>query len=217
MTFPGQRPLLRPMPDEWIDHVLSADYDIYPSSLEPETLKSWVRVSSAFTMQYIHPSAPEEVVGVCIMIPALSMWWKDIINGKIHEWEITPGMLWHRGHSKADVGIHIWHIERYPGWERRWGGFGKYIWHDVQEAIRKEHRMNVIGYSALAVTSDGIRLFQNGMGWTGNPDYEGQWVVENVQTRERKIIDKRDWVGMDAWKIVGDCKMLVKMENPRMH
>ena len=79
----------------------------------------------------------------------------------------------------------------------------------------EQQGLRVIGYSALAVTSDGVRLFSTGLGWKEFPGYDGQWVVAhgNAEAKEIKIVEKRDWMGVDGWEIVGNCKMLVRLEE----
>jgi len=88
------------------------------------------------------------------------------------------------------------------------------MWGDVQDLIEQQGPW-VIGYSALAVTSDGVRLFRTGMGWNESPSYDGQWVVaqENAEAKEIKIVEKRDWMGIEGWEVVGDCKMLVRLRE----
>lgn len=94
------------------------------------------------------------------MLPVLKPHWDDLVSGKIHEWDIVPSMLWHEGCARADVGLHIWHIKRFPGWQRTWGGFGKYVWDEVRSSLLDQPKgPRVVGYSALAVTEDGMRLF----------------------------------------------------------
>ena len=93
-------------------------------------------------------------------------------------------------------------------------GFGQYMWEDVQ-GLMEQQGPRVIGYSALAVISDGVHLFRTGMGWKESSGYDGQWVVaqRNTGVKETKIVKKRDWVGVKGRGVVGDCKLLVSLRE----
>jgi len=88
------------------------------------------------------------------------------------------------------------------------------MWEDVQGLVEQQGPQ-VIGYSALAVTGDGVRLFHTGMGWEESPGYDGQWVVAHgdAEAKETKIVEKRDWIGVEGWEVVRDCKMFVKLSE----
>ena len=197
-----------------------ADSQIYPSPLSLSVLTSWVKTCPSFALQYLHPKDQGKVVGICIILPILKSHWDDLVSGRIHEWDILPSMLWHHDGECAkvdsDVGLHIWHIERFPGWQRTWGGFGKYVWDEVRRGLLDQLKgPRVRGFSALAVTEDGVRLFRDWLGWRESSCYQGQWVVSSGvgENRQTKIVEKEDWLGVVDMEVIGDCKMFVGMRE----
>lgn len=175
-------------------------------------------------------------MGVCIVLPIYRSYWRELVDGRIHEWDVGPGMVWRprgggaesregeregkgegegEGEEEREVGLHVWHIERFPHWEEHWGRFGGYVWRDIQRLV-SEHKaegLRVIGCSALAVTEDGVRLFGDGMGWGEAGEYRGQWVV--ARRGETRIVEKGVWEREggeeEGWEVVGNCVMFVKM------
>lgn len=233
MPSRAETPVLQPLSSSSMELVFGADSQIYPSPLPLSVLASWVKACPNFAFQYRHPGDPGKVVGICITLPVLKLHWDDLVSGRIHEWDIAPSMLWRGGGGgecakKAgvddDVGLHIWHIERLSGWQRAWGAFGKYVWDDVSRGLLDQPKgPNVMCYSALAVTEDGMRLFRDRLGWKESPCYQGQWVVSSGvgENRVAQIVEKKDWlagVGVEAvvaagLEVIGDCRMLVGMRE----
>ena len=217
----AEAPILQPLSSSSMELAFGADSQIYPTPLSFSDFASWVETCPTFAFQYQHPRDLGKVVGVCIMLPILKPYWDDLVSGRIHEWDIVPSMLWHHhggGYAEpdSDVGLHVWHIERFSGWRRAWGGFGKYVWDEVKRGLLDQPKgPKVVGFSALAVTEEGTRLFRDRLGWKEIPRYQGQWVVSSGvgEDRQTKIVEKKDWVGVVGVEVVGDCRMFVKMRG----
>lgn len=66
------------------------------------------------------------------------------------------------GASEAvNVGVHIWHVERGKKEER---GFGRRAMRELEVRIKEIGGRKVMGWSALAVTDDGVGLNRS-LGW----------------------------------------------------
>ncbi|KAF8472460.1 hypothetical protein BDZ91DRAFT_715112, partial [Kalaharituber pfeilii] len=221
-----QAPLRKSLPASKITIALSADNNIYPSPLTVSTLQSWANICPAFFLQYVHPLNQSEIVGICIAIPILAPYWDDLIAGRIREWEVRPEMLYSRDRVRepVQVGLHVWHVERFSSWDRAWGGFGRLAWKDIEAVMEREgietqagsdSGVLMKGYSALAVTEDGLRLFRDNLGWERSKEYAGQWVTEDIKMK-RRIVEKSEWSQeAEGYRIIGDCHMLVKVKGDK--
>jgi len=98
--------------------------------------------------------------GMCITIPLNKTGWNKLINGKLAEADLDSKTIFDNSRDK-EIGLHIYHIERFSDGK----GFYKNSLNglnSVLENLRKTNpKLNIIGFSALCVTSQGIGLFYN--------------------------------------------------------
>ncbi|KAI5806570.1 hypothetical protein DFH27DRAFT_349057 [Peziza echinospora] len=231
-------PVVRSLPPHQLPLLLSADASLYPSPLTLSTLSSWVATCPDFALQYTLPQNirksqgsdvdQDEVVGVCIVLPVLAQHWNELISGRLKEWDVGPEMLWRpvSGSPAPDgIGLHVWHIERFGGWDgKAWGKFGLLALRDIQRVLDKfgigsQGSALVKGYSALAVTEDGRRLFMDQLQWKQEPAYDGQWVLKDARTQRTWIVEKSDYSGKTVEEnilIQGNCTMLVQRHGSQL-
>jgi hypothetical protein len=169
---PPPRPQPTPLSKDLIPTLLSADASIYPSPLTLATLTSWITAAPAYALQYLTPTGA--LAGVVIALPLRRDCWKAVTDGRVKEWEITAEML---APGEADVGVHMWHVERYSGCIKAWGRFGDAVMQDL----------GAKRWSALCVTDEGRRMMERFGGREGR--YRGQVVVEGV------LKEREEWDG----------------------
>lgn len=190
-----------------------------------------------------------DLAGVVIILPILSPHWERLISGELKEWDITEKMLFRTstfGNAAANtpgvkeksrdtvtLGLHTWHIEKFPAWDRfnlshpeePSSSFGIYARDDADSFLLSLQRdlmpvkLEIVGSSALCVTSAGERLFGQRLGYTEG-EYKGQVVVqeadETTKIMEAEGWDKKKAIGSTCRgneKVVGKCRMLVKMNR----
>lgn len=148
-----------PLPASYLPTLLAADTAIYPSSgnLTLPRLESWIAAAPSFSLLF--PSG-----GIIVSLPLLAPYWRLFVAGDLDEWEIDDSMLLQEsslqpGSRPVEVGIHSWHIERND--DAR--GFGKRAFAELQRRL-EDVGARVIGWSALAVTADGVGLCRS-LGW----------------------------------------------------
>lgn len=173
-----------------------SESSLYPSPLTLATLLSWIAAVPAFSFTYTSG-------GMLVTLPVKLQPWHRIVSGELKEWEITPCML--AAGSDESVGLHVYHIEKFAGWQGSWGRFADVALRRVQELV-VERNMKVEGWSALAVTEDGYRCFER-LGFCEG-EYLGQVVVR--ENDELRILEVKDCVGEMRGEILMACKMLVK-------
>ncbi|KAI5842371.1 hypothetical protein BZA05DRAFT_449149 [Tricharina praecox] len=178
-TSTTARPLPIPLPPTLIPALLASDSSIYPSPLTLSTLTSWITTAPSSTLYY--PSS-----GIAVSLPLQLPYWLLLTSGELKEWELTPSMFAAPGAAAAEVGVHVWHVERWDGWRREWGVFGDVVRQDLGLAAGGR-------WSALVVTHEGRRMFERR--WGGREGaYSGQVVVGGV-LREREEWERKGGVG----------------------
>ncbi|TGZ80639.1 hypothetical protein EX30DRAFT_341296 [Ascodesmis nigricans] len=149
-----------PLPPHLLAPLLASDTEIYPSSarLSLSRLESWI--DAAPSLSLLFPSG-----GVIIALPMLASHWKSLVTGELNEWDIDARFLYpettaaHGGPQPMEIGIHSWHIER----NGEPPGFGKRAMEEVKQRV-EALGLRITGWSALAVTEDGIGLCRS-FGW----------------------------------------------------
>lgn len=133
-------------------------------------------------------AAAESVLGSIIVVPLLEVYWARLTGeGKsprsgtspdeetlMREHDVDPEVMFPPrtgapGGEKAEVGLHVFHIERFPGFtsggeeDEKWRrvGFTRLALEEIRGrvAARFPH-WSVMGYSALTVTPEGRRAFK---------------------------------------------------------
>ncbi|RPA86332.1 hypothetical protein BJ508DRAFT_373074 [Ascobolus immersus RN42] len=127
-----------PLTKEDVLSLLAADQDLWPQPLTEEQILSWWTSAKDWSWKYI--------TGVA---------------GKLKEHQIVKGHIWKERNGDHEVGLHIFHVEKDRAlWKIEWGRMMVTVFDDLQGVVKK-HDVEVLGYSALAVTSDGFRAFKD--------------------------------------------------------
>jgi len=162
------RPSPTALPTPQIPTLLASDSELYPSPLTLATLTGWIAAAPSHALDYAG-------AGVAVALPLALAPWRALVAGDLKEWELTPAMFVAPGARPG--GVHVWHVERYPGWRREWGPFA--------DAVRRDLRLDEGAgrWSALCVTPDGRNMCERR--WNGRERaYSGQVVVDGA-LRER--------------------------------
>lgn len=176
------RPTPTPLPATHLATLHASDSTLYPSPLTLAQLQAWHAAAPATSLLY----APD--AGAVVALPIQRAYWLQLIAGELREWEITPAMLGGGG------GLHVWHVERYAAWPRRWGRFA--------DAVAADLGLGARPWSALVVTRAGRAMFER-LGGRARA-YAGQ-VVVGGRIVERAAWDGRGAVAAEAVMLVGGC------------
>ncbi|KUI68988.1 hypothetical protein VM1G_03974 [Cytospora mali] len=172
-----------------LEFTYDADQAIYPApSLTYDRLKSWAescpelcivlrrghddgqpQVSSASAVS-------ESVLGSIIVLPLLRRYWVQLTaemrsegpllqEHDVDPMEMFPPRTGALGSEKAEVGLHVFHIERFAGFmtgeEVKRIGFTQLALEEIRGRVEvKFPYWRVMGYSALTVTPEGSRAFK---------------------------------------------------------
>ncbi|KAK3297787.1 uncharacterized protein B0H64DRAFT_441220 [Chaetomium fimeti] len=126
----------------------------------------------------------DAVMGVVIVLPLRKGCWEDLLSGRLKEPDIEPGSAFPGsglggcggdegsdeggdGEGKEEVGLHVYHIERF---ETGCGGAGKkgfceFALGEVMRRVQARPGWKVVGMSALTATPTGKRAFER-LGFT---------------------------------------------------
>lgn len=149
-------PHIMPLSSPDLPSLLGADASLYPSPLTLVSLASWIDTAPYLSFKYLSSLASNSPCGVCVILPLLAHHWEALVRGDLKEWDITPEHLWSPSNLSATeekVGLHVWHIERFGGWQPEWSGkegFSRYCWKDVDNAVKymlQEGCSGIMGYS----------------------------------------------------------------------
>lgn len=183
-------PYLLPLDSFDLPNLLGADASLYPSPLTLVSLASWIVTAPYLSFKYLPALTSNSPCGICVILPLLERHWEALIRGDLKEWDITPKHLWSPSNpsaTKENVGLHVWHIERFESWEPEWsgkGGFGKYWWNDVDNAVKhmlQEGCSGIIGYSGMKYLLTPV--YRN----NGNPLYSSL-----CNSRRREVVPRKD-------------------------
>lgn len=141
--------------------IYRADQEIYPSDLSLQSLMSWIyagghhfshrfMVNANDAPAHLHRNWPigidDVLVGTIITLPLKRNHWEDLLDGNLPEPEIGEQHLVQSPAASAEVGLHVFHIEKeelYPG-----RGFTRQALAFLQETARVEG-WKVVGYSGM--------------------------------------------------------------------
>lgn len=152
MTMTTKAPWVRRsiINDNILKGIYASDQDMYPAPLTYERLKSWV--DSRPELSICFQAMPEESrdavpIGAIIVLPLVKEHWNDILVGKLKESDIDPASMF-AGDSKADVGLHVFHIERFEAFNPlgRLRHFAEFAVEDIRDVVEKKN-WNILGYS----------------------------------------------------------------------
>jgi hypothetical protein len=142
------------------DQVIASDKAVYPtaSPMAADAMARWYRNNPEFGIAFEQNGT---LCGICVAIPLNTRGWTDLISGRLSESQVDDSAIFKEGIDNA-IGIHIYHIEKHPAWGSA-QPFYKAALHALRGALQHVQRADVvpdvIGFSGLCVTAQGIRLF----------------------------------------------------------
>ncbi|RPA86239.1 hypothetical protein BJ508DRAFT_373003 [Ascobolus immersus RN42] len=162
---PAPPPTTAPLTRADVLSLLEADQDLWPQPLTEEQIISWWDSAPDWSWKYITSStATSTTTGLFFCIPLRKSSFRMLQRGKLKEHQIGEEHIWKPAEDgEREVGLHVFHVEKdqtKAGWRREWGGMMARAFADLQLVVKK-HGVEVLGYSALAVTPDGFRAFKN--------------------------------------------------------
>jgi hypothetical protein len=142
--------------EDLIKEIHSSDQSIYPAPLTYERLKSWVEGCPELSISYkISKGGSDEeppLAGVVIVLPVRAEYWRDILVGKLKETDILPYTFANDSDVDTEVGLHIFHIEKFDAWNEEIGKFdglrpfAEFALQDAREVVEKKG-WRILGYS----------------------------------------------------------------------
>jgi len=147
-----------------IQEIHSSDQSIYPAPLTYERLKSWVESCPELSISYKfsvgESDEDQPLAGVVIVLPVKGEYWRDILVGKLKETDIHPDTFVRDADVETEVGLHIFHIEKFDAWNEEIGKFdglrpfAEFALQDAKEIVENKG-WKILGYSALTATAAG--------------------------------------------------------------
>lgn len=115
-----------PIDDRLLEEIHNADQAIYPAPLLTyERLRSWA-VACPELCIYLRRHDPEPAAqGVVIVLPVREKYWGRLVAGELKEHDVDPSEMFppgaaddgsdgsHGQPEKVEVGLHVFHVERY--------------------------------------------------------------------------------------------------------
>lgn len=139
-----------------LKRIYASDQDMYPVPLSFERLQNWVAQSPELSVCYLDSAAegcdsPGDAVeiGAVIVLPLRKSQWEELLVGRLKEIEVDASIMFGSSDTDElqDVGLHIFHIERFEGCGRtKVQRFAEFVLEDVREAATRYH-WNILGYS----------------------------------------------------------------------
>jgi len=149
--------LVRPIDRSDYPRLFELDRAVYPtaSPVTEDVVDQWYRRNREFGM--IFPGeAPGSISGLFIVIPLSQEGWDNLITGKLTEAQMKDDMIFDPQRDTA-LGLHNYHIENLTGQQ----GFYKKALPALGNIVNAlEPQVNLLGFSAYAVTNAGIRLHE---------------------------------------------------------
>jgi hypothetical protein len=151
---------------DMLRNIFNSDQSMYPAPLAYERLKSWVAACPELSILYKTStsgsaddegtSAPDEsflVAGVIVVLPIKTRHWHDLLEGRLKETDIDPhSMFANTDAAESDVGLHIFHVEKFDAWNSSvgkfdgWQPFAEFSLADVVE-VAETKGWQILGYS----------------------------------------------------------------------
>lgn len=151
-----------PIPDTILKRIYDSDQEMYPAPLTYERLKSWIDGCPELSICF--ETIPGEgtntvPVGAVIVLPVVKMYWDDLVLGRLKETDIDAATMFPGGGGEVDVGLHVFHIERFDAGTRitKVRNFAQVALESVRDIVRKR-AWNVIGHSGMSTHASPARL-----------------------------------------------------------
>jgi hypothetical protein len=195
---------LRAVTPKDYDLILELDKKVYPTK-NPVTKKiidRWYANNPEFGLIY----ETEGVIdGICIAIPLNNEGWNKLIDGKINESEIDSKHLFDINSTK-EIALHIYHIEKS---NKNLKNMHNICLNDLAKIIKNKD-LTIIGLSAFAVTSSGLNLFSEKLGFQESHlvcdehilEKYGLKIVAETKKEAEELVN-------NGYKYINRCQMLV--------
>jgi hypothetical protein len=197
------------------DLILRLDKKVYPtaSPVTKDILAQWYQNNPEFGFIF---QKNKKINGMCVAIPLNKKGWKQLISGTLAESDLDSKTIFNNSKDK-EIGIHIYHLEKFDNSKK---GLHLASLKEIQKLItnlRKENpKLKIIGFSGLAVTSQGITLLYNKLNCR-----EREFInTEHILTKQGKIeifeansMNKLQQKLKQGYEYKNRCKMLVLYPN----
>ena len=132
--------------------IYASDQDMYPAGLTYDRLKDWVEHSPELSISFEAPvgdGSSYVPVGAIIVLPLIRPEWENLLGGTLKEPHIESKSMF-PGEEKVDVGLHVFHIERFDTFHRLGvaGRFTEFALEKIQSAAAAKPWI-VLGYSGM--------------------------------------------------------------------
>lgn len=187
--------------------LLELDKKVYPTDnpVTPEILDKWYQRNPEFGMIFEKNGSLE---GMLIAIPLNKSGWERLISGDLQEADLDSETIFD-GSRDNEIGIHVYHIEKF-------GTDKKFYEKSLSSLYDLVKDFDVVGFSGLCVTSQGIGLFYNKFNCRErdfiNSEHilskEGKLEIFDTKSKE-ELLNKLD----GGYDYLNRCKMLVVYPN----
>lgn len=149
---------IRSIEEKDYDFLLELDKKVYPtdSPVTPEILNEWYQRNNEFGILF----EENEIQGMCIVIPLNKNGWERLTKGELLESELSSETIFDNSRDK-EIGLHIYHIEKFTDKKRFYQNCLAELNKRVCSLQETNKDLQIIGFSGLCVTSQGIGLFYN--------------------------------------------------------
>lgn len=149
-------PYWHPVDESLLEGIYNADQAIYPAPLLTyERMRSWVTSCPDLSICLRKHDAAE---GLIIVLPVVGEHWARLAAGELREHDVDPNRMFPSAgaaggvDSRVDmvkVGLHVFHIERYPTGGRK-PGFTPKALEEIRTRVGQRFpRWEIMGYSGM--------------------------------------------------------------------
>lgn len=148
--------------------IVDLDSSVYPveDPVTADQLWAWYQNHPEFGMVYEQGG---HTVGSCMVIAMTPAGWEKLIKNEISEATVGPDELFDANRGDSEIGLHIYHLERHGNSDGDFpGGLFRRVFKDLGALVARLPGgksavaiggPRIVGISAYAVSSDGLRLF----------------------------------------------------------
>lgn len=194
--------------------IVELDKKVYPTARPVTTgiINQWYQNNPEFGFIF---EENQRMMGMCVAIPLNKKGWEDLTNGRLAEADTDSSTIFDNSRDK-EIGIHIYHTERFSQDKGFYKGALKQLAKVVGNLRTKNLELRVIGFSGLAVSTSGMGLFYNKFNCRErefiNPEHilSKKGKLEIVESPSQKELSEKIKQG---YEYVIRCKVLVLYSN----